>query len=87
MNDNHNDWDLHLPAVVYGINTAKQVLCEYVQFRPVMMFCSHGTPRNDGQETHLQVSTKDHILCPASLPKGWPLSTKGQLVRGSMCQD
>ncbi len=26
VNDNHNDWDLHLPAVVYGINTAKQVL-------------------------------------------------------------
>uniref|UniRef100_A0A8C2F3R1 Integrase catalytic domain-containing protein n=1 Tax=Cyprinus carpio TaxID=7962 RepID=A0A8C2F3R1_CYPCA len=24
VNDNHNDWDLHLPAVVYGINTAKQ---------------------------------------------------------------
>ncbi|RXN12008.1 G2 M phase-specific E3 ubiquitin- ligase-like protein [Labeo rohita] len=26
VNDNHNDLDLHLPAVVYGINTAKQVL-------------------------------------------------------------
>ncbi|XP_057193905.1 plac8 onzin related protein 1 isoform X3 [Triplophysa rosa] len=26
VNDNHNDWDLHLPAVVYGINTANQVL-------------------------------------------------------------
>ena len=26
VNDNHNDWDLHLPAVVYVINTAKRVL-------------------------------------------------------------
>ncbi|CAK6975949.1 zinc finger MYM-type protein 1 [Scomber scombrus] len=25
VNENHDDWDLHLPAVVYGINTALQV--------------------------------------------------------------
>ncbi|XP_049333328.1 gypsy retrotransposon integrase-like protein 1 [Astyanax mexicanus] len=24
VNESHNDWDIHLPAVVYGINTAKQ---------------------------------------------------------------
>ncbi|KAJ8358658.1 hypothetical protein SKAU_G00151830 [Synaphobranchus kaupii] len=26
INESHDDWDIHLPAVVYGINTAKQVL-------------------------------------------------------------
>ncbi|XP_039868129.1 uncharacterized protein LOC120721705 [Simochromis diagramma] len=26
VNQNHDDWDVHLAAVVYGINTAKQVL-------------------------------------------------------------
>ena len=25
VNEDHNDWDLHLQATVYGINTTKQV--------------------------------------------------------------
>ena len=25
VNEDHNDWDLHLQAIVYGINTTKQV--------------------------------------------------------------
>lgn len=26
INEAHDDWDIHLQAIVYGINTAKQVM-------------------------------------------------------------
>lgn len=29
VNEQHNDWDVHLPAVVYGINTAEQVVVAF----------------------------------------------------------
>jgi len=26
VNQHHDDWDIHLQAIVYGINTAKQLI-------------------------------------------------------------
>ncbi|XP_076856837.1 uncharacterized protein LOC143510878 isoform X2 [Brachyhypopomus gauderio] len=39
VNENHNDWDIHLPAVVYGINTAKQSSTRYSPY--FLMFHRH----------------------------------------------
>lgn len=30
VNEHQDDWDIHLQAIVYGINTAKQVIIQYV---------------------------------------------------------
>ncbi|KAM3605029.1 uncharacterized protein V6R79_019457 [Siganus canaliculatus] len=60
VNEHHNDWDIHLQAVVYGINTAKQVLgnIEKAQEKQKKTFAVRERKRCKTAE----ISTGDEVL-------------------------